>query len=327
MDKLPFDPTITDVLKAYKFLKERVRHTPAEYSRQLSERAGAPVYLKLENLQICGSFKVRGALYKMNTLTPSERALGVVTCSSGNHGQGVAMAAKELGVKTKIFVPKDCPETKKAAIKWLGGEFVELIVTEGDYDFDEKESHEYSAKQGMTYVSSFEDPTVIAGQGTAAFEMFTDVPDIELLLVPAGGGGLLNGTAIAAKALNPNVEIWGVQSEASNPWVVSWRDGIVKEVTYAESIADGLYGGIPQSTLTLAKTRVKGILEVTEKDLARAIAFMFREQRYVIEGAGIAGIAAALAGRAPINGRKTGIVVSGGNIDDAKLSKILAEYK
>ncbi|MCK9437267.1 MAG: pyridoxal-phosphate dependent enzyme, partial [Synergistaceae bacterium] len=258
MNKLPIDPSITDVAKAYRFLKNRVRHTPTEYSFPLSEICGAPVYLKWENQQLCGSFKLRGALYKMNSLSPEERARGVVTCSSGNHGQGVALAAKELGIKTLIFVPNVCPETKKTAIKRRGGEFIELVVTSGDYDFAEHSAHVHAEKNGMTYVSSFEDATVISGQGTAGFEMFTDEPDIELLIIPAGGGGLMNGIAIAAKALNPDVEIWGVQSVASNPWVVSWADGIVREVTYLETLADGLAGYIPQSLLSPAKKRVTG---------------------------------------------------------------------
>ncbi len=326
MAELPIDPCITDVVKAYKFLKERVRRTPTAYSHALSEHAGAPVFLKLENQQLCCSFKVRGALYKMNSLTQEERAKGVVTCSSGNHGQGVAIAAKELKIPVKIFVPRDCPETKKNSIMWRGGDFVELVVTEGDYDFAEAASHKYAAEHDVTYVSSFEDATVIAGQGTAGFEMFMDEPDIELLLIPAGGGGLMNGVSIAAKALSPKVEIWGVQSEASDPWVKSWDDGVVKEVVYSETLADGLAGYIPQSLLTLAKKRVKGILEITEKELAEAIAFMHREEHLVVEGAGAVGIAALLTGKAPVNGRKTGVVVSGGNIDEKKLMKILAAH-
>lgn len=326
MNKLPIDPSITDVAKAYRFLKNRVRHTPTEYSFPLSEICGAPVYLKWENQQLCGSFKLRGALYKMNSLSPEERARGVVTCSSGNHGQGVALAAKELGIKTLIFVPNVCPETKKIAIKRRGGEFVELVVTCGDYDFAEHSAHEHADSTGMTYVSSFEDTTVIAGQGTAGFEMFSDEPDIELLIIPAGGGGLMNGIAIAAKAINPDVEIWGVQSVASNPWVVSWPDGIVKEVTYLDTLADGLAGYIPQSLLSLAKKRVTGILEITEEDIAKAIAFIHREHHQVAEGAGVVGVAALLAGKIGTNGRKTGIVISGGNIDEEKLKAILLKY-
>lgn len=326
MKDLPINPSINDVVKAYKFLKNRVRHTPTEYSHALSEIAGAPVFVKWESQQLCGSFKVRGATYKMNSLSREEIDLGVVTCSSGNHGQGVAMAAKELKIKTKIFVPGDCPETKKAAIKWRGGEYIELVIVPGNYDDAETASREYAKKVGATYISSFEDATVMAGQGTVGLEMFMDEPEIELLLVPAGGGGLLNGVSIAAKALAPNVEIWGVQSEASNPWVISWEGGIVKEADYSESIADGLFGAFPQSLLNLAKTRVSGILEVTEEEIMKAISFMHREQHQVIEGAGAVGIAALMAGKAPVKGRRTGIVVSGGNIDDNKLRKILQKY-
>lgn len=326
MNKLPIDPSITDVVKAYRFLKDRVRHTPTEYSFSLSEICGAPVFIKWENQQLCGSFKLRGALYKMNSLSKEERSRGVVTCSSGNHGQGVALAAKELEIKTLIFVPNVCPETKKTAIKKRGGKFVELIVTKGDYDFAEQSAHDHADKNGMTYVSSFEDPTVISGQGTAGFEMFMDEPDIELLIIPAGGGGLMNGIAIAAKALNPDVEIWGVQSVASNPWVVSWPDGIVKEVTYLETLADGLAGYIPQSLLSLAKKRVTGILEITEEEIAKAIAFLHKEHHQIVEGAGAVGVAALLAGKIDLKGRKTGIFISGGNIDEEKLKEILTKY-
>lgn len=326
MDNLPINPTITDVVKAYSFLSKRVRHTPTEYSYPLSELAGAPVYLKWENQQICGSFKLRGALYKMNSLNTEERSKGVVTCSSGNHGQGVALAAKELRVNTLVFVPKQCPDTKKLAIRRRGGEFVELVICEGDYDFAEASAHKHATETGMTYVSSFEDAAVIAGQGTAGFEMFCDEPDIQLLIVPAGGGGLMNGIAIAAKAINPSVEIWGVQSVASNPWVVSWKEGIVMEVEYLDTLADGLAGYIPQSLLSLAKKRVTGIHEITEEDIAKAIAFLHREHHQVVEGAGAVGVAAMLAGKIDVRGRKTGIVISGGNIDETKLKEILTKY-
>lgn len=326
MKDLPINPSFTDVMKAYRFLSRRVRHTPTEYSYALSEIAQAPVYIKWENQQLCGSFKLRGALYKMNLLSQEEREKGVVTCSSGNHGQGVALAAKELKIKTIIFVPKACPETKKEAIARRGGEFVTLSVCDGDYDFAESTAHRYADEKMMTYISSFEDASVISGQGTAGLEMFMDEPDTELLIVPAGGGGLMNGIAIAAKAVNPDVEIWGVQSEASNPWVVSWADGLVKEVTYLETLADGLAGYIPQSLLSLAKERVTGIHEVTEDDIAEAIAFLHREHHQIVEGAGAVGVAALLKGKVRPNGRKTGIVISGGNIDENKLKEILKKY-
>ncbi|MDR1649085.1 MAG: threonine/serine dehydratase [Synergistaceae bacterium] len=326
MDALPFEPAFKDVVKAYRFLNRKVRHTPTEYSYALSEIAGAPVYVKWENRQLCGAFKIRGALYRMNVLSEEERARGVVTCSSGNHGQGVALAAREMKVKAVIFVPNVCPEIKKRAIRRLGGDWVDLIVADGDFDFADRESARFAKETGGTYISSFEDPYLIAGQGTAGLETFMDEPDIEYLIVPAGGGGLLNGIAISAKAVNPDVEIFGVQSVASNPWVVSWEGGVVKSVEYLDTLADGLAGAIPQSLLTLAKKRVSGIYEVTEDDIRRAIAFMHREHRQIVEGAGAVGIAALLAGKAKPNGRKTCIFISGGNIDDGRLKEILAGY-
>lgn len=327
MEGLPVEPTITDVMKAYKFLRGRVRRTPAEYSFALSERAGASVVLKLDNQQLCGSFKVRGAFYKMFSLPPEELARGVVTCSSGNHAQGVAKAAAELHAKARIFVPNVCPETKKLAIRRLGGEWIELVVSDGDYDFAESEARSFAAEHGITFISPDEDTEVIAGQGTAGIELLEDEPDIEMLIVPAGGGALLNGIAIAAAALAPKAEVWGVQSEASNPWVVFWESGKVDgEFTLAPTLADGLYGAVPQSLLTLAKRRVAGIIEVTEREIASAIAFMHREHHQQVEGAGAAGVAALLAGKAPVNGRKTGIIISGGNIDEKTLLSILEEY-
>ncbi|MDR2529067.1 MAG: threonine/serine dehydratase [Synergistaceae bacterium] len=326
MDALAFDPSFKDVVKAYRLLKSRVRHTPTEYSHALSEAVGAPVYVKWENRQFCGSFKIRGAFYRMDVLNEEERVRGVVTCSSGNHGQGVALAAREMKLKAVVFVPQVCPEVKKQAIRRLGGDGVRLVVAGGDFDFADQEAVKYSKETGATYISSFEDPYLIAGQGTAGLEMFMDEPELDYLVVPAGGGGLINGIAIAAKAVNPEVEIFGVQSVASNPWVASWAGGKVKSVEYLETLADGLAGAIPQSLLTLAKRRISDIFEVTEEDIRRAIAFIHKEHRQVIEGAGAVGVAALLTGKANPQGKRTGVFISGGNIDSDRLKEILAEY-
>jgi len=326
LEKLPYEPIFQDVVKAYKFLRHKVRHTPTEYSHALSERAGTPVYIKWENQQMCGAFKIRGALYKMNSLTGEERGRGVVTCSSGNHGQGVALAANKLKIRTWVYVPNSCPETKKQMIRRRGGEWVTLVVSGGDYDTAEAEAYADSHENNKTYVSSFEDAMIISGQGTAGLEMFTDEPDIGHLVIPAGGGGLMNGVAIAAKAINPSVEIWGAQSVSSNPWAVSWKSGRVREVECLDSIADGLSGGIPQSLLTLAKQRISGIYEVTEDEIKQAISFIHREHHQVVEGAGAVGIAALLAGKVNSKGRAIGFLVSGGNIDEENLKEILNKY-
>jgi threonine dehydratase len=323
MDGIFIEPTITDVLKAHRFLKGKVRNTPVEYSHRLSEIAGAEVYLKCENLQQCGSFKIRGALYKMNGLSKEEMERGIVTSSSGNHGQGAAMAAKELGIALTVFVPDGTPKNKITAIERMGGNCVEVLITKGNYDVTESLAKDYVKEKGLTYISAYEDARVIAGQGTAALELMMDVPDIDFLLVPAGGGGLINGTAIAASALRPGIEVMGVQSEASNPWSASWKSGKAKKVDLLDSIADGLTGNITQHMLNLSKKNgIAGFADVTERSVEEAIAFMHREHRMIVEGAGAVGVAALLSGRVKCGGRKTGVIISGGNIDADKLLEI-----
>ncbi len=322
------DPSISDVLRAYRFLKHRVRHTPVERSFPLSELTGADVFIKWENHQFCGSFKIRGALNKMFSLTAEERARGVVTPSSGNHGQGVAFAASQLGVRAVVCVPGACPQTKREAIRRLGGEWVELRVVGELYDDAEHEAHRLAGAEGMTFVSSYEDAVVISGAGTLGLELVMEEPDLDVILTPAGGGGLMNGIALAAKTLCPQVRIWGVQSVASQPWVASWEGGKVLEVSYEDSLADGLTGSIPQSLLDLAKTRMEGCFSVTEDEIAQAIAFLHREHHQVVEGAGAVGVAALLAGKVPVTlaGLRVGVVISGGNIDHVKLMSVLERW-
>ncbi len=325
---MTIDPTITDVLRAYRFLKNRVRHTPVERSYPLSERTGAEVFLKWESLQFCGSFKIRGALNKMFSLTEEEKGRGVVTPSSGNHGQGVAFAAAGLGVKAVICVPGACPQTKRNAIRRLGGEWVELRVVGELYDDAEHEAHRLAEAEGRTFVSSYEDAVVISGAATAGLELMMDEPELDVILTPAGGGGLMNGIALAARTLRPSVRVWGVQSVASQPWVASWEGGRVLEVPYGDSLADGLTGSIPQSLLDLAKTRMEGCFSVTEEEIGRAIAFLHREHHQVVEGAGAVGVAALLAGKVPasLEGLRVGVVISGGNIDHGRLMSVLDRW-
>ena len=321
------DPQISDVLLAARFLRGKVRHTPTERSDALSGLSGADVFLKWENQQICGSFKIRGALNKMFSLSDEERAKGVVTASSGNHAQGVAMAARSLSTRAVICVPGVCPRTKQEAIKRLGGDLVELRVTGHLYDDAEDEAHRLQKEEGMTYVSSYEDHFIMSGAGTLGLEMMMDEPEMDMVISPAGGGGLLNGVAIAVKALRPGAEIWGVQSVASNPYVVSWPGGKVLDVTYEDSLADGLTGSIPQSLLDLARKRVTGFVDVLESDIARAIAFLHSHHHQVVEGAGAVGVAAIMSGKIPVKGKRVGVVISGGNIDQDRLLEILKDHR
>jgi len=321
---LVIDPSITDVLLAYRFLKDKVKHTPLERSEPLSEATGAEVFIKWENQQIAGSFKLRGALNKMFSLSPDEIKRGVVTPSSGNHAQGVAMAAGMLGVKAVICVPGVCPEMKRQAIKKRGGKFVDLRVAGHFYDDAEEEARRLASEEGLTFISSYEDHFIVSGAGTLGLELMMDEPEMEVLVVPAGGGGLINGVAIAAKALRPDVKIYGIQSVASEPWVESWPGGRVVQVKYEESLADGLMGSIPQSLLDLAKKRINDFLAVTEDDIAEAIVFLHNRHHQIVEGAGAVGVAALLAGKIPVKGKKVGIVISGGNIDTSRLLSLLS---
>jgi len=316
-------PKATDVLLAAQFLREKVRHTPIEESLDLSDITGGSVYLKWENLQPCGSFKIRGALNKMFHMSEEKRERGVVTASSGNHAQGVAIAARMLNVKAVIFVPGVCPANKQRAIKRLGGDAVDLRVVGHLYDDAEQAARELARNEGLTYVSSYEDHHIICGAGTVGLEMLLDVPDLDMLVVPAGGGGLISGIATIAKALSPGIRIVGVQSVASMPWVVSWQSGRVVDVTYSDSLADGLTGSIPQSLLDLARVRVDDFVAVTEDDIAKAIAFLHHRHHQIVEGAGAVGVAALLSGRVSAKGRRVGVVISGGNIDHEVLMNIL----
>ncbi|ACZ19934.1 Pyridoxal-5'-phosphate-dependent protein beta subunit [Thermanaerovibrio acidaminovorans DSM 6589] len=326
MSTLPINPSMADALAAYRFLKDKVRHTPTELSRPLSGLTGAQVYIKWENQQLCGAFKVRGALFKMQSLSQEERRRGVVTASSGNHAQGVALASSLMGIKATICVPATCPKTKKEAIRGIGGHTVELRVVDGSYDDAEAEALAMAEREGMTFISAFEDHHVVCGAATVGIELMMDQPDLDVILVPAGGGGLMNGVALAACHLRPGIRVYGVQSEASNPYVVSWEDGVVRDVEYLPTLADGLAGYIPQSLLSLAKTRMAGVLEVTEQSIGRAMAFLLHHHHQVVEGSGAVGVAALLEGKLDPRGLKVGIVASGGNVDSSRLLEVLREH-
>lgn len=316
-------PTVTDILMAYRFLKGKVRHTPLEFSYLLSEESGAKVFLKWENQQHCASFKIRGALNRMYALGQEERKRGVVTASSGNHAQGVATAAALLGVKAVICVPGMCPETKKTAIRRRGGEWVDLRVIGHFYDEAEEEAKRLASVEGMTFVSAYEDFHVVCGQGTVAVEMLLDEPDLDVLVVPISGGGLISGITAAALALRPGIEIWGVHAKANPSWTRGWAEGRIVPVVEEDTLADALSGAASQILYEYLRPRLEGVIQVSEQAMASAVAFLHREHHQVVEGSGAIGVAALREKLLRAQGRKIGIVVSGGNIDEARLMKIL----
>lgn len=225
------------------------------------------------------------------------------------------MAAAEIGVKAVIFVPESCPKTKIEAIQSLGGNWVDLKWHGAIFDETEAEAKSFCSREGMFYVSSYRDRLVMAGAGTVALEMIQDVPDLDTVLVPAGGGGLLNGTAISTKTLNPKTAVWGVQPAASMPWAASWKSGKVVNVNYEKTMADGLSGYILPEMLDLAKKRVSGILTVTETEIAEGMRYVFSNHHMVIEPSAAVVVGAVLAGEVPKGARRLGLIISGRNVD------------
>lgn len=285
-----------DVVRARARIRGHVWPTPLLDDRELSRRRGAPVHLKMECWQRTGSFKVRGAFHRMLHLTPEERLRGVIAVSAGNHAQGVALAARELGVSALVVMPESASRVKVEAVRALGGE---VLLRGEDYDAADRACAEILEDSGRTLVHPFEDPLVIAGQGTVGLEVALSAADAEIVLVPAGGGGLAVGSAIALKTLRPGVKVYGVQSEASAPLVAAHRAGRRVPVQYGPSLADGLHGDTTDAMVELALRHLDGMLVVSEEAIARAMRYLFDQQRIVVEGSAAVGVAALLEGAAP----------------------------
>jgi len=300
-------------------LADQVIDTPCLYSRTLSEITGAEVYLKFENLQFTASFKERGALVKLLALAPEERAAGVLAVSAGNHAQGVAYHAKRLGIHAVIVMPRHTPHVKVEHTRAFGAE----VVLAGD-NFDEAKAHglALAALRKLSLVHPYDDDHVISGQGTVALEMLAREPRLEVLLVPVGGGGLIAGMAVAAKAVNPGIELYGVETENFPSMYCALRGEAPRFA--ANTIAEGIAVKEPGAlTLPIVRELTRGILLVGEGEIEHAIVLLLEIEKTVVEGAGAAGLAALLAQPERFRGRRVGIVLSGGNIDPLTLSVII----
>jgi len=309
---------LADVTAASHAIAGFIRRTPLERSEPLSAMAGCDVYLKLEDLQLTGAFKIRGALHKVLRLDPAVRARGVLTASAGNHGQGVAYAAKLLGIPAWIVLPESVPLTKLIAIQRDGAE---AIIQGASYDEAHAVALRLAAEKGVTYVHAFDDPDVIAGQGTVALEMLDDEPSLDAVVVPVGGGGLLSGCGLVTAARG--VKLVGVQSEGAPAFARSFAARRVTEVA-SNTIADGIAVGSPsERTLRSALESAAEIRTVSDEAIARALLLLLERHKLLAEPAGVAGLAGVLEG-API-GRRVGVVISGGNIDPNMLAKVLQQ--
>jgi threonine dehydratase len=281
----------------------------------------ADVYLKPECLQRTGSFKIRGAYYKISQLSDEEKAKGVVACSAGNHAQGVALGATAMGVKSLICLPAGAPISKVEATKRLGAE---VCLVPGVYDDAYQKALQLRDEKGYTFVHPFNDENVIAGQGTIGLELLNQLPDLEAVVVPVGGGGLISGVAFALKNLNPRVKVYGVQTEGAPSMVESLRDGKVECLPSVSTIADGIAVKEPGDlTFQICQKYVDGIVTVSEDEICAAILRLIESEKMVSEGAGAASVAAVMFNKVPVKGKKTVCIVSGGNIDVTVLSRII----
>ncbi len=298
-----------------------IRETPLEFSQFLSDMCGGEVWLKLENQQLNGSFKARGALNKILQLSDEERGRGIVTASSGNHAQGVGYAARMLGINATIVVPENTPNVKIEAIRRYG---VELVVQGEEYLDAERLAREMEKGEGRTFVSPYNDLAVIAGQGTIGLEMMETMPDLETVLVPVGGGGLVSGVGCAVKGIDAAVDVVGVQSVASPVMYESIKRGRIVEMELEDSVAEALHGGIEEGSVTfdMCQKYVDDFIIVQEETIVKAIAELLSRQHQIVEGAGAVGVAAIMENPERFRGRKAGVVVSGANIDEELLRQV-----
>lgn len=311
--------TIDNVYRASYALKNVVRQTDIIRAPKLTE--DTELYLKTENLQITGSFKVRGAYYKMSNLSEAEKAKGVVACSAGNHAQGVALAAQKNGIKAIICLPDGAPISKIEATKSYGAE---VCLVEGVYDDAYNKALELRDKEGYTFIHPFDDEDVIAGQGTIALELIEQLPDLDAVIVPIGGGGLISGIAYTLKTLKPNVKVYGVQSAGAPSMYKSINDGKIEQLDTVSTIADGIAVKKPGvNTYELCKKYVDKIVTVTDDEISAAILALMEKHKLVTEGAGAISVAAAMFGKLDIKGKKTVCLLSGGNIDVTILSRVI----
>ena len=311
--------TIDDIRAAATAIEGRVERTPTRHSRTLSDIAGYEIWLKFENLQFTASFKDRGALNKLLSLTAGERARGVIAMSAGNHAQGVAYHAGHLGIPATIVMPVGTPFSKVKHTKGFGAR----VVLEGS-TLSEASAHAraIAAKENLVFVHPYDDPKIMAGQGTAALEMLADAPGLDALVVPIGGGGLISGIAVTAKALKPDVEIYGVQTRVY-PSMYNAVKGAALPCT-GQTMAEGIAVKDPGALTTpVVRELVKDILLVGEAEVEHAIAALLEIEKTLVEGAGASPYAAVIANPALFAGRKVGLVLSGGNVDMRLLSNVI----
>jgi threonine dehydratase len=314
--------TLRNIQDARKAIDPFIKHTPLVQSKFLSTFCGCPLFLKLENLQITGSFKPRGVFNKLLNLSSEEKESGIITASAGNHGQAVAFAAQKLKYYARVVVPLSTPKVKINGIKEYGAD---LVLFGESYDEAERKAKELAQKDGCAYVSPYNDEFIIAGHGTVGLEIIDDLPNVDTVLVPLGGGGLISGVSIAIKDCKPETQVIGVQSKASPVMYESLKAGKIVDFTKAakRSVAEGLSGNVGPITFAIVQKHVDSVVLVKEKTLKHAIYFLWNYGKYVIEGSGAAAVAPVMENKSFFKDKIVVSVLTGGNIDADLFQRIL----
>lgn len=311
--------TLDSIYRASFALKDIIRRTDLIYAPQINPES--QIYLKPENLQYTGSFKLRGACYKIACLTGEEKKKGVIACSAGNHAQGVALGATKNGIDSLICLPAGAPISKVEATKRYGAK---VCLVPGVYDDAYQKALELKEEKGYTFIHPFDDECVIAGQGTIGLELLNQLPDVEAVIVPIGGGGLISGVAYALKSLKPDVKVYGVQAQGAASMLRSIEKAHRECLPSVSTVADGIAVKEPgEHTFEICSKYVDGIVTVTEDEICAAILALMEQQKLIAEGAGAVAVAAAMFNKVPVAGKKTICVVSGGNIDVTILSRVI----
>jgi len=311
-----------DITAAEQRLSGEVWHTPVLRIEELDKRSGNALFVKCENLQRIGAFKFRGAYNRLSQLSADERRAGVVAFSSGNHAQGVALAAKLLGIKATIVMPADAPATKLQSTRELGARVVTFDRRTEDR---EKIAEQIRAENNATLVPPFDDYGIMAGQGTVALELCREVPDLDALFVPLGGGGLLSGSAVAAKGLRQGISLYGVEPQAGNDWERSFQKGDRVRIAIPDTIADGLQATSPGALAwPIVHALVAGVLTVSDDEIRQAMRLLFEFGRLVVEPSGAVAVAAAIFRKTALRGKRIGAIISGGNVDPREFCKLIS---
>lgn len=312
--------TLDRVYSAARVLKEIIRETDMIYAPNIS--SSAKIYLKTENLQVTGSFKIRGSYFKISQLSDEEKKHGVIACSAGNHAQGVALAATRSGIKSIICLPDGAPISKVEATKRYGAE---VCMVKGVYDDAYNKAIQLRDEEGYTFIHPFDDEDVIAGQGTIGLEIMEQLPNVDAVVVPIGGGGLISGVAYTIKQINPKCKVYGVQAQGAPSMLNSVEGGKIETLPKVQTIADGIAVKTPgDNTYDMVSQYVDGIFTVSDDEIALAILTLLEQQKLIAEGAGAVPVAAVLAGKIPdIEGKNVCCLVSGGNIDVTILSRVI----